>query len=311
MLSWFVGNDERVVKRGGSGYGITTTASSVASYGQGPPSSTLSRWHGIGKGPEIAGSTGGFIGLLSGLAIFILIAVIAGIYVYNRYRKRIPPKSSNSFISGIFSRQNPIVPTLFLSRPSTDPYAQGPSALELNETPKASNFGYAFTRPVYTRQRSSDWDLVFDGSPSPNAQRSEWSRESMEIDLPDEPGEAAWPIRSIHHRSVSPSHSASSSRSTSSTQREREREQEYREYKGKGKALPDDRYDPSFSRSNPFEHPYYAADSSNFSARDGQNSRGREPLLKTDSGGAYDSADMELPEEKTPRIPQHDEQSSV
>lgn len=249
--------------------------------------------------------------VLKGLAIFILIAVIAGIYVYNRYRKRIPPKSSNSFISGIFSRQNPIVPTLFLSRPSTDPYAQGPSALELNETPKASNFGYAFTRPVYTRQRSSDWDLVFDGSPSPNAQRSEWSRESMEIDMPDEPGEAAWPIRSIHHRSVSPSHSASSSRSTSSTQREREREQECREYKGKGKALPDDRYDPSFSRSNPFEHPYYAADSSNFSARDGQNSRGREPLLKTDSGGAYDSADMELPEEKTPRIPQHDEQSSV
>lgn len=246
--------------------------------------------------------------LLKGLAIFILVAVIAGIYVYNRYRKRIPPKSSNSFIFGIFPPpKKPILPTLFLSRPSTDPYAQGPSALELNETPKASNFGYAFTRPVYTRQRSSDWDLVFDGSPSPNSQRNERSRGSMEINMPGEPGEAVWPIRNIHHKSVSPSHSTSSSTSTSSTQREREREREYREYRGKGKALPEHRYDPSFSRSNPFEHPHYAADSSNLSARDGQNSRGREPLLRTDSGDAYDSADMEYCEEKTPRIQQHDE----
>lgn len=181
--------------------------------------------------------------------------------------------------------------------------------MELNATPNASNFGYAFTRPVYTRQKSSDWDMVFDRSPSPSTQRSEWPRGSMEVDMPGEPGEAALPIRSMHHRSVSRSHSASSSRSTSSTQGEKERERDYREYKGKGKARPDDLYDPSFSRHNPFEHPYYATDSSNLSGRDNQNIGGDELLLRTDSGDAYGSAGMEYPEEKTPRLQQHDEEA--
>ncbi|KIR32597.1 hypothetical protein I352_05022 [Cryptococcus deuterogattii MMRL2647] len=321
MLSWFIGNDQRVAKRGGAGYGITTTASlwtrasfkyakSMARYWE-RARNVRSFLNGVSGADcrDSAGSTGGFIGLLSGLAIFVLVAVIAGIYVYNRHRKRIPPKSSNSFISCIRSRQKPILPTLFLSRPSIDPYAQGPSAMELNATPNASNFGYAFTRPVYTRQKSSDWDMVFDRSPSPSTQRSEWPRGSTEVDMPGEPGEAAWPIRSMHHRSVSRSRSASSSRSTSSTQGEKERERDCREYKGKRKALPDDLYDPSFSRHNPFEHPYYTTDSSNLSGRDNQNIRAEEPLLRTDSGDAHSSAGMEYPEEKTPRIQQHDEEA--
>nr|XP_031862937.1 uncharacterized protein CI109_001412 [Kwoniella shandongensis]KAA5530009.1 hypothetical protein CI109_001412 [Kwoniella shandongensis] len=155
MTLWFLrGYEEgsQIERRGGSGQGITTTATHPTSYLPGPPSSTATKWHGTGKEPQIAGSTGGFIGLISGIAIVVLVSLFAGVYFWNRYRRRIGPKSSNDATR---TRSHNPLPSLSFSRPSTsnDPYAD--TAEE--RTPKASKFG--FTRPVYARQRSSEWDM--------------------------------------------------------------------------------------------------------------------------------------------------------
>ncbi|WVQ93423.1 hypothetical protein IAU59_000494 [Kwoniella sp. CBS 9459] len=247
-------------RRGGSGQGITTTRESNISYGLGPPTSTYTQWRGLGDEPKIAGSTGGFIGLISGIAVVVVVSVFAGIWFYNRHRKRLPPKSNAKSRSSIITH-NPL-PSLSFSRPSTDPYADAEAELhrhrqgdddDLDQTPKASRHG--FTRPVYTRQKSSDWDLRMDDSdadaegngpyelrngdrPYSNNSYSSyndqwkgkgkgkeraWTTEGagvgMGVVMPSQPDEAAIPLRTKSPRpglSSIPSHRAPRSMSSSS-----------------------------------------------------------------------------------------------
>ncbi|WVF65781.1 hypothetical protein IAT40_000515 [Kwoniella sp. CBS 6097] len=166
------GSSRLLQRRGGSGQGITTTRESGISYGAGPPTSTYTQWRGLGDEPKIAGSTGGFIGLISGIAVVVVLSVFAGIWFYNRHRKRLPSrsgsnsKSSSRIRSTAHNRIHNPLPSLSFSRPSTDPYAEAEAELQtgndfdLDQTPKANRYG--FTRPVYTRQKSSDWDLKMD-----------------------------------------------------------------------------------------------------------------------------------------------------
>ncbi|WVQ79119.1 hypothetical protein IAT38_001214 [Cryptococcus sp. DSM 104549] len=261
IVRWFIGNDVRepLRKRGGAGYGITTTATSVTSYGVGPPSSTVDKWRGTGKQPNIAGSTGGFIGLLSGIVILVLISTFIGIYLWNRHRRRTQRGAPPSTSQPLTRRSRPILPTLSLSRPSTDPYAHDPyatSGAELNETPRAAAFGFHFGRPVYTRSRSSEWEMgEAGGTPSPS--KDVWGSgtggkgkgKGVEVDMPIEPGEAAWPLRGIHPRVETPTRYASGGSGGSSG-------------KGKGRSTEWSTSSVSSTGStpsalhNPFESPY-------------------------------------------------------
>ncbi|ODN97452.1 hypothetical protein L198_04016 [Cryptococcus wingfieldii CBS 7118] len=276
ILGWSTGESaERYQKRGGSGYGITTTASFPTSYGAGPPSST-------------AGSTGGFIGLISGIAAFVIIATLAGLYLRNRYKKRLPKQASHPA-----SRTNPTLPSLSISRPSTDPYAVGPSASQMNDTPIATS-GSSFARPMYSRQKSSEWDLPLNSAASSGGgtPRKEGYGD-LGVDMPEEPGEAAWPLRNVQRRPSFSPHKGSFSSAGSGD-----------DYVGKGKGK-GKLYDPppaAGSFHNPFDSPFDEAPPAHSKVVEDDTSTlgGRSPLLRPESAGEY-GEELEL-EEQTPRV---------
>ncbi|KAK8861571.1 hypothetical protein IAR55_002393 [Kwoniella newhampshirensis] len=240
-MTWWMMRDyeetrmrNQMERRGGAGQGITTTAVHLTSYLPGPPSSTITKWRGISGEPTIAGSSGGFVGLISGIAVVVIVSLFAGIYFWNRYRRRIGPKSANSTRS-----HNPL-PSLSFSRPSTDPYA-GSGAED--RTPKASNFG--FTRPVYARQRSSEWDMPMygDGDSPPTQIEDRVGGSWVEVDKPDTHGEASIPLRTS--RAISPALSSIPATPTKA------------QSKGKGKERLLSRHDSNSSiTKNPFDNPY-------------------------------------------------------
>ncbi|ODN76674.1 hypothetical protein L202_05315 [Cryptococcus amylolentus CBS 6039] len=304
ILRWSTGESAvRYQKRGGSGYGITTTASSPTSYGAGPPSSTYSRWHGKGSQPEIAGSTGGFIGLISvrpqarlsshrsdflsqGVAAFVIIATLAGLYLRNRYKKRLPKQAFHPA-----PRTKPTLPSLSISRPSSDPYAVGPSASQMNDTPTATS-GSSFARPMYSRHKSSEWDLPLDSAASSGrgTPRKEGYGD-LGVDMPEEPGEAAWPLRSVQRRPSFSPHKGSFSSAGSGD-----------DYEGKGKGK---LYDPppaAGSFHNPFDSPFDEASPAHPKVVEDDTSTlgGRSPLLRPESAGES-GEELEL-EKRTPRI---------
>ncbi|WVW80128.1 hypothetical protein I302_102103 [Kwoniella bestiolae CBS 10118] len=269
IFTWFIRgpSDGRIERRGGSGSGITTTRAESISYGTGPPASTETKWRGLGDEPKIAGSTGGFIGLISGIAIFLIISTFIGIYLWNRYRKRLPQKSRSQRQSGF---HNPI-PSFSFSRPSTsnDPYAQPEDEVDLDldpgETPKASKFG--FTRPVYSRQRSSEWEVPTETRRNPFEHPEERGWKDR-VELPNEPSEAALPLRTKSPKPRSRSGSTSSNGSISITQA-----------KGKGK----DRV------VNPFENPYNYDESRLSPSPDPYSAR------RQNSTSSIDSAEDDVP----------------
>ncbi|WVQ64894.1 uncharacterized protein L199_003063 [Kwoniella botswanensis] len=244
LIAWFIRgpSEQSLGRRGGSGSGITTTRPESVSYGTGPPASTETKWRGLGDEPKIAGSTGGFIGLISGIAIFLIVSTFIGIYLWNRYRKRLPPKTKRK--SGF---HNPLPSLSFTSRGSglnRDPYAEQVDMelnqdqdLDVGDTPKASKFG--FTRPVYTRQRSSEWELPVETPP-----RAQHRQQHQPVKLPNQPSEAALPLKtkSPKPRSRSSSVSSNGSISTSTST-----------MKGKERII------------NPFENPYNNYDESRLS----------------------------------------------
>lgn len=169
--------------------------------------------------PQIAGSSGGFIGLIAvcrsidcfdskltqeGLAFLVFVGLFVGFFLRNRYKKRILPKS----------KRNPL-PTLSIShpRPSSDPYADNPNPFSDPEapTPRASHFG----RPGYHRQKSEEWEM-----PSPETSHSSRSlselslpsgnkgkgkeREWIDVNMPREVDDATYPIRSRSPKPPSP-----------------------------------------------------------------------------------------------------------
>ncbi|WWC68647.1 uncharacterized protein I206_102578 [Kwoniella pini CBS 10737] len=292
-VDWFLRGpiNGRMEKRGGSGQGITTTRAASISYGAGPPASTETKWRGIGNEPKIAGSTGGFIGLIAGLVIVLILVTFIGIYLWNRYRKRLPSKKGSH--SGML---NPL-PSLSFSRPSTsDPYAQSASRafemdqdldLGVGETPKASKF--SFTEPVYTRQRSSEWELPvedpfssgYDGEDGGKGK----GRGYIDVELPNQPDEVALPLRNKTTRPISPAsghdtrsrsdslNSVSSFVSTHSKGTIRG--------KGKGRANP---LESNSSRIiNPFDNPY---DESRLSPIPFRRADSMTSLSSTESDGA-------------------------
>ncbi|WVQ74598.1 hypothetical protein IAR50_004199 [Cryptococcus sp. DSM 104548] len=326
ILRWYTNESaERYQKRGGAGYGITTTASSVTSYGAGPPSSTYSRWHGTGSQPEIAGSTGGFIGLISGIAILVIIATLAGLYLRNRYKKRLPKQTLYPSLPSSSGRgkTKPTLPALSISRPSTDPYALGPSASQLNDTPIATS-GNSFARPLYSRQKSSEWDLPLDSAVSSASGGGTPRKEGygeLGVEMPEEPGEAAWPLRSVHRRPSFSPHKGSFSSTVSGEGTNLGSGDEGAAGKGKGRL-----YDPlplsvaspgpgagagagtgMGGLHNPFDSPFdeaspaYAKPLGNDAVL-GLGGGGKSPLLRPESAvsGEYGEA-LEL-DERTPRV---------
>ncbi|WRT65683.1 uncharacterized protein IL334_002628 [Kwoniella shivajii] len=296
VLHWFLRGppSSRIKKRGGSGSGITTTRPC-------PPISTETKWRGIGSEPKIAGSTGGFIGLISGIVIVLIILTFVGIYLRNRYRKRLPSKRTHN-------NPNPL-PSLSFSRPSTDPYAQSSTQrqfqpemdmeletdnemeMDIGDTPKASKFN--FTRPVYTRQRSSDWELPID---NPNNYIGKGKGKGrVDVKLPNEPSEVALPLRSKSPRPVSPSstprsrsNSANSISSTTSTPIRND-------CKGRSGTLevgPGPNLQTHGSIINPFENPY------------DETRLGPIPFGRQGSMSSFDSAesDGDGPEDRTRRF---------
>ncbi|OCF43380.1 hypothetical protein I317_02820 [Kwoniella heveanensis CBS 569] len=227
-----------------------------------------------------------------GIAVVVVISVFAGIWFYNRHRKRLPPKTRTNTRSIV--AHNPL-PSLSFSRPSTDPYAETELGSgvkydsDLDQTPKASRYG--FTRPVYTRQKSSssDWDLRMDDSEAdatgPYELRDEdrlygggggfsgkgkgkeraWSKADVEVELPSQPDEAAIPLRTKSPRpglsSIPSHHSKSSSRSMSSSSLTTS-DKGGGNGKGMGGSGPlgqgrqHDTPTRTVSNINPFEHPY-------------------------------------------------------
>ncbi|ORY24382.1 hypothetical protein BCR39DRAFT_323654 [Naematelia encephala] len=140
-------------------------------------------------------SSGGFIGLISGIAIFIVITLLIGFYLYNRHRRRF---LSNSKRPGL-----PTLSSLGLGHPSapSDPYDAPVQPLEEGgPTPLAARLG---GRPGYARQRSSEWELPAEPTPTSAARKGK-DREWIGVDLPGEPDEAAYPLRSRSPRPVSP-----------------------------------------------------------------------------------------------------------
>ncbi|WVR03812.1 hypothetical protein IAU60_000808 [Kwoniella sp. DSM 27419] len=252
-------------KRGGAGQGITTTGVASTSWGTGPPQSTQTKWRGLGDEPKIAGSTGGFIGVISGVTVAVLIAVFAAIYSWNRHRRRLPKQSQPSHLP---------VPSLSFSRPSTgtDPYAQVDDSTD-DATPKANRFG--FTRPVYARQRSSEWEVPMEsptaryphlpsgpgsGSSNGNRQADHSGRGWTYADMPSEPGEAAMPLRSRSPRPFSPGSMSAAGPGAGGPGTPLSSVSGRRASKGKGKAVPDalDLPSPSVQprHINPFDSPY-------------------------------------------------------
>ncbi|WWC60290.1 uncharacterized protein I303_102859 [Kwoniella dejecticola CBS 10117] len=314
ILNWFLRGPAHVTvnRRGGSGEGITTTRAVSVTYGAGPPASTETKWRGIGNEPNIAGSTGGFIGLIAGIVIVLIISTFIGIYLWNRYRKRLPPKKGSRS-----SMVNPL-PSLSFSRPSTsDPYAQSASRefemdqdveLDLGETPKASKF--SFNRPVYTRQRSSEWELPVEEPLSAryddadrNARNDNGKdkgkgkgREHVDVDLPSQPDEVALPLRTKSPRPISPSAnhdprvrsgSINSMSSIGSTPSKRTIRHEGND-KGRGTA---EMQEFGSSRMiNPFENPY---DESRLSPI---------PLRRADSVTSFDSTASDVAKADTRRF---------
>ncbi|KAK6907330.1 hypothetical protein I203_101322 [Kwoniella mangroviensis CBS 8507] len=275
IITWFIRgpSEQRFERRGGSGSGITTTRPDSVSYGTGPPASTETKWRGLGDEPKIAGSTGGFIGLISGIAIFLIISTFIGIYLWNRYRKRLPSKTKRK--SGF---HNPLPSLSFTSHGSDlnrDPYAEQVDMelnqdqdLDVGDTPKASKFG--FTRPVYTRQRSSEWELPVETPPR-----------HQSVNLPNHPSEAALPLRTKSPKPRSRSNSVSSNASISpftSTM------------KGKGKGTE--------RIVNPFENPYNNYDESRLSPN--PYSARRQGSTTSSLGSADGSGIMDAQREDTP-----------
>ena len=142
-----------------------------------------------------------------GLGVFIVVALLAGLYIYNRIRRRRLARSG-------LSQRHSIIPSLSFSRHSDvrdardDPYADA-AAYEyeqpLTPTPGAS-------RPRYHRQRSSEWELPpevsprLQGVPLPKLDKGK----SRAMDMPSEPDEAAYPLRCRSPRPHSPMSSSAS-----------------------------------------------------------------------------------------------------
>lgn len=194
-------------RRGGAGMGITTTRVTYTSFDTGPPSSTHT---GSRNNPTVAGSTGGFIGLIAGLGIFILVALLAGLYIYNRIRRRRLARSGPS-------QRHSIIPSLSFSRhsdvrdPRDDPYADTAAAAAYEYDPTLTTTP-GVSRPRYQRQRSSEWELPpevsprLSGVPLPRLDKGK----GRATDLPNEPDEAAYPLRSRSPRPHSPMSSSAS-----------------------------------------------------------------------------------------------------
>jgi len=198
-------------KRGGSGEGVTTK-SAYTSLLPGPPSSTSTKDRSLH--PEIGGSTAGLIGLISGIAIFLLLSLILGMYLYNRARHRIP------------SQRNPLPSLSFGRSPKVnqDPYAESGQLQPLDRdiTPRSSKFGDLAMgfgpgsgRPKYARQRSSEWEIPQISPPVPGSAgygggngkgkgRENGKEGWVDVSMPNEPDDAAYPLRSRSPRPVSP-----------------------------------------------------------------------------------------------------------
>ena len=137
-------------------------------------------------------------GASQGIAIFVIAGVFLGIYLYNRHRRRLPSK--RSIVDNL--------PSLSFSRAPNDPYAEPIPGLDTDphnpHPPGASRFG--FGRPVYTRQRSSEWELPLEHRPGGGKGKGkarDWGSVEMPR-MPSEPDEAAFPLRSRSPRPVSP-----------------------------------------------------------------------------------------------------------
>ena len=190
-----------------------------------------------------AGSTEGFIGLiavrsvtdfpcmpranmLKGIAAIVVAGVFIGFYIYNRHRRRLP-SSKRSFLDSL--------PSLSFARSSSDPYAKPTLGLDDDlDTPRPPTFGRG--RPGYTRQRSSEWEMPFDGRSSGGKGKGK-GRENVDVDMPNEPNEAAYPIRS---RSPQPTNPRGSSKENVDSSKRRAR-------------VPVPKLEPSDDFTNPFE----------------------------------------------------------
>ena len=134
--------------------------------------------------------------------------MILGFFFYNRHRRRIGSKRGG-------------IPSLTFTRSSVlDPYADSSVGVAgavggdvYGDTPSRSghfNMGDRGRRPHYIRQRSSEWEIP---SPSPvgtpvsvsrGSIGSRGSGDGVMVEMPYEPDEAAYPLRSRSPRPTSP-----------------------------------------------------------------------------------------------------------
>ncbi|KAM0756314.1 hypothetical protein T439DRAFT_376528 [Meredithblackwellia eburnea MCA 4105] len=81
---------QRLVRRGGVAAGEQSRNPSDTTYAASPPSSTYT-------GPKIAGSKGGFIGLVTGLGIFCILVALGVWLVRRRRRNKLNSKLHSAF----------------------------------------------------------------------------------------------------------------------------------------------------------------------------------------------------------------------
>lgn len=144
----------------------------------------------------------------------VIASLFLGYYLYNRARHRIP------------SKRHPMPSLSVAGAQAADPYAETPNAHptpyddpdgDFETTPRAARFaglGIGLTssgRPGYARQRSSEWEIPqIDITPGSRAesQQKKWKGKGKEewvnVDMPNEPDEAAYPLRSRSPRPLSP-----------------------------------------------------------------------------------------------------------
>jgi hypothetical protein len=97
--------------------------------------------------------------MFQGIAVVVLFSVFLGLYLYNRHRRRLHPRS------GIQSKTRRIpnpLPSLSFPSPPSDPYAHPLPELEIDDqvTPRASHF--LFKRGAMDRVASEEWEVPYD-----------------------------------------------------------------------------------------------------------------------------------------------------
>ncbi|ORX33698.1 hypothetical protein BD324DRAFT_639196 [Kockovaella imperatae] len=155
----------------------------------GPPSSTVTKDRHIH--PNIKGSTGGFLGLITGIAVVLLLSLFAGFWIYNRRRRRRQHLVGKSRAS-VFGLPLPGTLSSIEGHDDTwDPYA--------DPLPSPHEGG---NRPRYARQRSEEWEIPPETlyAPTPSRIRGGSRREGDPLgeweEMPNLPGETTAPLRS-------------------------------------------------------------------------------------------------------------------